>query len=124
MKTTIINKFLITVTGTAAIALFAISLTAGEIPTAKGGASKTVSIYTPAAPAAAAPAKAMACSTCKDTTTTVRDASAKGATVQLAGAPVKTVSTHMCGSCTTDWVVKTAGKATTSTAVHGCGSCN
>jgi hypothetical protein len=68
-----------------------------------------------AVPVAAAP---MACSICKDKLTTRIDSTARGA-----NKPAIQVTTHLCGTCGTDWKVTGVGKAKQAAASHSCGSC-
>jgi len=117
MKTTL--KMIATVAAFA----FALSLTAGEIATARGGASRMTSVSSPA-PSAPVAAAAMNCDNCKDKLSTVQDTSAKGAQAQLAGGtPAKTVGTHLCSACGTKYTTLGAGKAATEVASHTCGAC-
>ena len=117
MKTTI--KMIATV----AVVALAYSLSAGEITTARGAASRMISVSAPS-PTTAVAAPAMACDNCKDKVGTVRDTSAKGAQAQLAsGAPTTTVSTHLCTACGTKYTATGAGKGATEVASHTCGAC-
>jgi hypothetical protein len=104
------------------------ALSASEIPTAKGGATKlmelTGRVVTKAEPSNYKP---MSCAKCTDRVVEVKDnlpTKGAGARALLAGGvPTKRVSTHECEGCGNTWVVSGHGKAKTSTAVHTCTSC-
>jgi hypothetical protein len=92
------------------------------------GATRLLQLNAPAAAAAttAATYTPMSCANCKDSFITVRDTDVKGAgakTLLAGGPPMKVVATHLCGSCSNEWVVKGHGKAAISVPVHKCGSC-
>ena len=102
-------------------------LTASEIPTGKGGATKLLELSGTLVTPKSAPSdyKPMSCGKCKDEVVQVRDTDTKGgARALLTGVPLtKLESRHGCEGCGNTWVVSGHGKAKTSTAVHTCTSC-
>jgi hypothetical protein len=95
-------------------------LTAGEIPTGKGGATRLLELsgrlVTPKVELAGV--GPMSCGRCKNEYVTRTDWTARGA-----NKPTITVASHLCGGCGNEWVVSGHGKAKISTAAHTCTSC-
>jgi hypothetical protein len=102
-------------------------LTASEIPTGKGGATKLLELSGTLVTPKSTPSdyKPMSCGKCKDEVVQVRDTDSKGgARALLTGVPLtKSVSRHSCEGCGTDWNVVGHGKAKVSVASHKCTSC-
>ena len=123
MKTNRINRLArmcgLTV-GLAMLGTAAGTLSAGEIPTAKGGGTKLLELsgrlVTPKVELATA--RPMSCAKCKDRHVTRTDWTARGAIK-----PVIMVANHLCSGCGNTWVISGHGKAKTSTATHTCTSC-
>ncbi len=95
-------------------------LTASEVPTAKGGASRLMELTgRPVTPKSeAGNYKPMSCAKCKDEYVRRVDWTARGA-----NKPTVIVANHLCDGCGNEWVVSGHGKAKTSAAVHKCTSC-
>jgi hypothetical protein len=108
---------------TIAVALFggaASTLSAGEIPTAKGGASKLLDLTGRSVTPKSEPGnnKPMSCTNCKDEFVRRVDWSARGANKSTV-----IVANHLCGGCDTTIATVGHGKAKTTAAVHKCTSC-
>jgi hypothetical protein len=69
----------------------------------------------PAATAATAPARPMACPQCKDVFTSRADTSGRGAVK-----PAVALQTHLCGACETSLKIVGAGKNATQVVTHTC----
>lgn len=69
---------------------------------------------------APAPAKIaqMPCPKCKDKVTQIVDYTARGA-----NKPIKTISTHLCNGCGTDWKIYGVGRTKHFVATHKCTGC-
>ena len=123
MKTNRINTLARLCGLTIALAMFggaAGTMRAGEIPTAKGGASRLLEITGRSVTPKFEPSdrKPMSCAMCKDEYVTRIDRTARGASK-----PTLLVANHLCGGCGNEWVESGHGKAKTSTSVHKCTSC-
>ena len=97
------------------------TLRAGEIATAKGGASKQLELTGLSLTPKSEPSnyKPMSCGNCKDEYVSRVDLSARGA-----HKPTIRVAKHLCGSCANEWVVTGHGKAKRDVATHKCTSCD
>jgi hypothetical protein len=123
MKTNHINPLARLAGITMAVALFggaAGTLNAGEIPTAKGGASKLLELTGRPVTLKSEPRdyKPMSCTNCKDEFVRRVDWSVRGA-----NKPTIIVANHLCGGCDTTIATVGHGKAKTTAAVHKCTSC-
>jgi hypothetical protein len=97
------------------------ALSANEIPTAKGGATRLLELsgtLVTAKPRTSGVVKPMSCAKCRDQYVSRADGTARGA-----NKPAVTVAKHLCAGCENTWVVSGHGKAKASTAVHTCTSC-
>jgi hypothetical protein len=108
---------------TIAVALFggaAGTLSAGEIPTGKGGASRLLESIGRPVTLKSEPGnyKPMSCTNCKDEFVRRDDWSARGA-----NKPTVIVANHLCGGCHTTIATVGHGKAKTTAAVHKCAGC-
>ena len=123
MKTNRINTLARLCGLTITLALFggaAGTLRAGEIPTAKGGASRLLEITGRSVTPKFEPSdrKPMSCAMCKDEYVTRMDRTARGASK-----PTLLVANHLCGGCGNEWVESGHGKAKKDMLKHICMTC-
>ena len=101
-----------------ALTVSSVSLMAGDIRTAKGGASDLIGKSSPVTTAAPGAPVVMQCPHCKDQISVRTDYTARGA-----NKPKVTVSTHLCDQCGTKLVRVGHGKQGVTLREHTCAKC-